>query len=281
MPDSAHRPSTDSRAVNAAAMVQMALGSRDPLRRAQYLADAQRQLGLALYSVFAECEEAGKTWAQIGDAVQMPRETAFRQYTARGPIAVMRATHTRREEQDMIEALYAFEAEDGIWYGPSSACGPGHFTSAILPFNPANPNNRFAGQMLRARFAPWTADEVSVHAPQVRLTDGSERRVRATDEVIDLLFNESGQSALRRALIAAYYAVVGNKSVEDHQLQYVVGKVFDVTKSNVPEDELLGSALEILETDRATTRLDGPARTALNRLGRVVQDYLSGTREIW
>lgn len=274
MQDPSTRPATNSRALNAAMLINMAVGSNNTRWRAQYLADAQRQLGHALRSVIQEAVDDGLTWAEIGESVQLPRETAFRQFDARGPIAVMRATHTQKEETPQMEALYAFENEDGIWFGEPDALSPGEYFSASFSFNPANPDNRFGGQILRVRCGPRPAQEVSVHAPQVRLADDSERRVRATEEVIGLLFDETGQFQLRRALTACYYAIVGNKAV-DQQLEYVVNKASDAMKLNVPIEQFLDSAYEVLEVGGNTKKLDEPAHAALRQLNRAVQDHIA------
>jgi hypothetical protein len=70
-----NRGITDARASSVAAMIEMARQQQHPLRRAQILAEAQPHLGWALRSAVAECLDNRHTWAEIGAAVSMPRET--------------------------------------------------------------------------------------------------------------------------------------------------------------------------------------------------------------
>lgn len=274
MLNSNNRPVTDSRALNAAQMINMAVEYADPKARLAMLADAQRQIGLALRSGIAEALDEGVKWTEIGDAVQMPRETAFRQYQSQGPISVVRATHTKQEQEAMTNAIYAFELENGTWFGPSDALGPEQYTSAILPFNP-NPAvgaNRFGGQMLRVRFGPWEKDAVTAHAAQVRLPDRSEMRMPVTSEVLDLLFDQTGQTQLRQALMAAHYAT-GTRANVDPAVTAAVLKATDAMTPTVPEPRFIAAVRDALRIAAAKPSPDPAVRTAINRLVRAVRDY--------
>lgn len=66
--------------------------------RLQALADAQRELATALHAEVAlATRDGGFTWEQVGDAIGIPRETAFRQFNGGTGIVVIRATQARRK----------------------------------------------------------------------------------------------------------------------------------------------------------------------------------------
>lgn len=275
MPDSTHRLTTDSRAQNAMSMINMAVASTAPERRAGFLADAERQIAFALSSCLDECEEQGVSWAIIGDAVGLGRETVWRQHKARGPIVVIKSTHTRKEEE-MIDSIYAFETETGVWFGPEDDLETGQYTSGAMPFNP-NPaagENKLGGQVLRVRIGPQPADAVSAHAAMVHMPDGAPHRVRVTDEAMALLFNDSDMP-LRRALTASFYALINNENVDPAVRTALDTASNKMNPQTVPKDEFLAAIRAVLDAADSRPTADTEAQALITRLRRAVRDYES------
>jgi hypothetical protein len=265
------------------------VASREPLRRAQLLAEAQAQLAWALSAAVAQCQEGDskRTWAAIGEAIGMPRETAYRQFTAGGPMVVTKPVQSTTSSNlgatraDDVDAIYAFETEGGDWLGSPEKLPTGQHITAVLNFRPSDEGNAFANQMLRVRIGRLRED-VTFHAAQVQLPDGSERRVRVTYEVLNLLF-EDGQTPLRRALTALVHACLGNPAV-DPNFQGAVREAMRAQVASTPTAELIhGSVMpaaefveavvKLIEAGRNATPLDVHAIVALRRLENVVAAY--------
>jgi hypothetical protein len=270
---------TESRAINAAEMIQLACTSTDPIRRAQILAETQPQLAWALRSAIEECLAAEQTWAQIGQAVGVPRETVFRQFTAGGPIVTTRAVQSAKSpnlNSYAADAIYAFQTEDGTWYGSPDALPSDQFTTAMLHFDPADPQtNHFAGQVLRVRFGPYQGD-ISFNSAQVCTANGTVLRVRVTHEVVDLLF-ANGQTPLRRALTALVHATTGNPGVDPAFREVVDRAAHAQTKSVSNADAPVTTAefVTAVQTviDSAPPKLDVHVAMTLKRLEKVVAGY--------
>jgi hypothetical protein len=276
---SSNRGITDARASSVAAMIEMARQQQHPLRRAQILAEAQPHLGWALRAAIEECVDNGNTWAEIGTAVSMPRETVYRQYKADGPVVTARAVHSPKAtgqlvtNPDAAEAIYAFQTEDGQWWGPYDALAEGQYVVAALPFDPdPRTQNRFARQVLRVRIGQ--REDVSPHATQVQLADGRPWRARVTNEIINLLF-EDGQTPTRRAMRDLYYATSGNPRVNP-AFQQVVNRAADAMTAN---DHTFFAAVQAVVAAAPDDRnLGGTAGPALRRLKAVVDEYKRWTR---
>jgi hypothetical protein len=278
---------TLTQAQNAIAIIELACTTSDPAKRAQLLAEAQPQLGWALRSAIEECEAAGLSWADVGQRVGLPRETVYRQYQAGGPVVTVRAAQTKSSPNLVgrtasgVEAIFAFQDEDGRWWGSPDVLPVGEFSTAALLFQPANPDsNRYAGQVLRVRFGQLEQD-VSFASAQVQLGDGTPRRVRVTYEIVNLLL-EDGQTPLRRALTQAIHAAVGNPQV-DGTFQDLAWRAAHAqaqstsatpVEERIPAAEFVAAVKEMLaEADRNPSGLDEHARLAVRRLERVVEDY--------
>ena len=278
---------TDSRALNAVEMIRMACAATDPIKRAQLLAEAQPQLAWALRSAVEECQEAKLPWTQVGDGIGLPRETVFRQWQSGGPIVTVRASQVKNTASSTstplatVDAIFAVQTEDDRWWGPKDAFPSGEFVTAMLSFQPANDKvNRFTGQLLRVRIGRC-AQDVSFHSAQVRLADG-ERRVRMTQEVLNLLF-EDGETPLRRALTQVVHATVGNPAVGAAFRETVeraataqAQSVSAAGESRIPTSEFIHAVLAIIEEWRADPDgVDVYADQAVRRLEQVVDDYES------
>jgi hypothetical protein len=271
--------------MNAVEMIKMACASTDPIKRAQILAEAQPQIAWALRSAVEECQDANLPWTQIGDRIGLPRETVYRQVQSGGPVVTVRASQAKADTRPtnrttVVEAIYAFQTEDDLWLGSRDAFPTGEFVTALLPFQPANPEaNQFAGQALRVRIGQCDQD-VSFISAQVRLADGTEHRVRVTYEVVDLLFGD-GQTPLRQALTQVIQAAVGNPAV-DGAFQQVADRAALAQAQSVPAaGENRISAAEFVQAVRAVldearnfpNGLDAHSAQAVWRLDQVVADY--------
>jgi len=266
---------TDARIAAMVAMLEMARRARDPLVQAQVLAETEHQAAWALREAVADCQDdPRRSWAEIGKVTGLPRETAWRQYEAGGPLVSVKpwqsadsplAASQPRPWTD-TSAVYAFRTENGIWFGPHDQLPDGQYSDGWLTFDPPNaPGSRFAGQELRARYGPWEGD-VSFHAALIR-DAASDRpmRVRATYEVIDWLFGD-GQTALRQAITAVAQAAAGNPLIDPKLRELVesatvvqgrdvrpavfvaaVGRVADSAALGYPAGALLSRALRWLE----------------------------------
>jgi hypothetical protein len=65
---------TDVHTQNVIVLLQSALASGDPSRRAQLLAEAQRQLGWAQRRAIDECQHHKLSWRQIGAVVALAHD---------------------------------------------------------------------------------------------------------------------------------------------------------------------------------------------------------------
>ncbi|MEW1912350.1 hypothetical protein AB0442_28590 [Kitasatospora sp. NPDC085895] len=212
-------PTTDARALNAAEMVQMAVASQDPLRRAQILADAQAQLAWALRSAVGECVEDKRSWSEIGQAIGLSKESAWRQWSSQGPVVSIRAgqskdsANAKATDVQPAAAIYAVQAENGEWFGLHNALPEGDYKTGFLRLDaPNRESNRFASQTLRARYGPWAGD-IPFFSCTVVDPDGTELKVRVTDEILNVIFGD-GQTALRRALTALVHATLYSPDVD-------------------------------------------------------------------
>lgn len=77
------------------------------------LADAQRELARALHDEVGRATlMEGLTWEQVGEAVGLPRETAFRQFNGGDMIVVVRAHQARRKPADLRKAEIAEQVRE-------------------------------------------------------------------------------------------------------------------------------------------------------------------------
>jgi DNA-binding phage protein len=280
MSPTARSVTTNTQAANVVGMLNLAMGSNDPIKRAQILAEAQPQLAFALRSAVEECLDAQRPLAQIADWIGLPRETLHRQLNGGGPVVTVRAERGKAEvsaDSQPRMAVYAFQDESDQWWGEPTLLPPEEFITAMLPFSPVNTGNRFANQVLRVRVGP-VQDDVSFSSAQVRLADGSERRVLVTYIVINLLF-EDGQSPLRRAVVQVINAVLSNRKIPQEFRDLVHRADFTLVET-APEVGTMETA-EFIEAVRAVVAatesfkksFDPYSSLALNRLRQVVSDY--------
>ncbi|HMH76895.1 MAG TPA: hypothetical protein VK547_09745 [Candidatus Udaeobacter sp.] len=160
----------DGTGQQAIALIQ---GIADPIERARVAHHGIEELRRVRDDGFIAARHSGRTFAEIGAAVQ-----ATPQYIDRIVRGVQRGTAG--------VAAYAFRDESGTWHGKPRALKKGEHGTAWLDFNPVSPSP-FAGQRLEVRYGPWAGD-VNVYAVQLVADDGAKALVRDTDEVHGLLF---------------------------------------------------------------------------------------------
>ena len=274
---------TEARIATAVAMLDAARRARDPLVRAQILSEAQYQLAWSLREAVVDCQDGDprRSWADIGNAIGLPRETAWRQFKAGGPLVTVKPyqsadsplSDSQPQPFTSESAIYAFCDPAGNWFGPAEALDK--FGLGWLDFNPPNaPASRFAGQELQVRHGPWDTD-VSFHAPQITEKDtGRQVHVRATYEVIDWLFGD-GQTALRQAMTKVAQAVATTPNT-NRTLVELVDKATTAQNPDLPLKDFIAAAAEVAEHAVLGYRDGGRLSRALGDLERAVQQ-----RQVW
>jgi hypothetical protein len=200
-----------------------------------------------LRAVVEERKEAALSWQAIGTELGGPKEMHW----------------------SGVDVVYAFRSQNGNWFGPHTALPNGEFTDGTLHFEPAQPTNPFVGQVLTMRFGPQERD-VSAHACQVTLPDGSPRHVRVTHAVLDFMFGD-GQTPLRQAVAALTHAAIGNPRVPA-LLQAVIGQAARMMTLAVPVERLttaVDRVVAIVGPDAA----DENVAAAIRRLEPVALEY--------
>lgn len=272
---------TDTRIATTVAMLEQARRARDSLVQAQILAESQYQLAWALREAVADCQDdPRRSWAEIGRAIGLPRDTAWRQYQAGGPLVTVKAyqsadsplSFSQPRAATDADALYAFRDEDDAWFGPYDELPIGHFSTGWLTFEPPNaPGSRFAGQELLVRYGPWDGD-VSFHAAQIRdEASGNLVRVRITYEIIDWLFG-IGQTALRQAITAVAQAVAITPQVNPQLVQFVSAATA-VQGLDVPLPEFTAAIERVVESAPLGRTAGAQLNRALDWLQRALQQY--------
>lgn len=276
---------TEARIATAVAMLDAARRTRDPLVRAQILSEAQYQIAWSLREAVVDCQddEPRRSWADIGNAIGLPRETAWRQLKAGGPLVTVKPyqsadsplSDSQPQPFTTDSAIYAFRDQAENWFGPSEALDEDQYGLGWLSFNPPNaPASRFAGQELLVRHGPRDGD-VSFHAPQItEKNTGRPVRVRATYEVIDWLFGD-GQTALRQAMTKVAHAVATTPNA-NQTLVELVEKATTAQNPDLPIEHFIAAAAELAEHAVLGYRDSASLSRTLRELERAVQQ-----RQVW
>jgi len=275
---------TEARVATAVAILDAARRARDPLVRAQILSEAQHQIAWALREAVVDCQdgEPRRSWADIGNAIGLPRETAWRQFKAGGPLVTVKPyqsadsplSGSQPQPFTSDSAIYAFADQAGNWFGPTED-DEDQYGLGWLSFNPPNaPASRFAGQKLLVRYGPWDGD-VTFHAPQITEKDtGGLMRIRATYEIIDWLFGD-GQTALRQAMTKVAQAVAITPNA-NQTLVELVDKATRAQNPDLPIEDFLAAAAEVAEYAALAYRDGASLSRALRDLERAVRQ-----RQAW
>ena len=114
---------TEARIATAVAMLDAARRARDPLVRAQILSEVQYQIAWSLREAVVDCQdsERRRSWADIGNAIGLPRETAWRQFKAGGPLVTVKPyqsadsplSDSQPQPFTADSAIYAFRDQAG------------------------------------------------------------------------------------------------------------------------------------------------------------------------
>lgn len=146
---------TDVHTQNVITLLQGALASRDPSRRAQFLAEAQRQLGWAQRRVIDECQHHKLSWRQISAIVGIAHDALYRQYASGGPVVTVSPFYRResRNMQTAAQLAVAFRTvDDGQLHVLTEADVHG-LESFMMPFNPSG-DSPYAGRDLQYYYRP-------------------------------------------------------------------------------------------------------------------------------
>ncbi len=276
---------TEARITTAVAMLDAARRARDPIVRAQILSEVQYQIAWSLREAVVDCQdgEPRKSWADIGNAIGLPRETAWRQFKAGGPMVTVKPYQSAdsplsdSEPQPFTSdsAIYAFSDPAGNWFGPAEALEEGQYGLGWLDFDPPNaPASRFAGQQLLVRHGPWDGD-VTFHAPQIiEKETGRPVRIRATYEVIDWLFGD-GQTALRQAMTKVAQAIAITPGA-NRTLVELVDKATTAQNPDLPIGDFISAVSRVAEHAALGYRDGANLSRALLDLERAVRQ-----RQAW
>jgi hypothetical protein len=133
---------TDVRMRNVITLVQMAMESRQPVRRAQHLAEAQRQTGWALRSAVEECKDADTPWRTLAGSLELAHDALWRQYKAGGPVMAGSPYYQAgsRNDRRAFLLVVAFRTlDDGHLHVLAEDAVVG-LDSFELPFEPGGPS---------------------------------------------------------------------------------------------------------------------------------------------
>lgn len=133
---------TDIQTQNVITLLKSVLTSDDPSRRAQYLAEAQRQLGWAQRRVIDECQHKKLSWRQIGTLVGIAHDALYRQYASGGPVVTVLPFYRRdsRNMQTIAQLAVAFRTVDDGHLHVLTEVDVHGLESFIMPFNPSGPS---------------------------------------------------------------------------------------------------------------------------------------------
>jgi hypothetical protein len=149
---------TDVHTGNVITLLQSVLASRDPSRRAQYLSDAQRELGWAQRSAIEECQREKKlSWRQLGAVVSVAHDALYRQFASGGPVVTASPFYSKESRNNMMtttaQLAIAFRTvDDGRLHVLAEADVQG-LDSFTMPFNPGNPSP-YSGRDLQYYYRP-------------------------------------------------------------------------------------------------------------------------------
>ena len=183
---------TDVHTQNVITLLRSALASRDPSRRAQLLAEAQRQLGWAQRRAIDECQHHKLSWRQIGAAVGIAHDALYRQYASGGPVVTVSPFYRRESRNMQTTALLAVAfrtVDDGHLHVVAEADVHG-LKSFTIPFNPSGPSP-YAGRDLQYYYRPvqdLAVADLGRSAGYTLRPEGFGIAFCITEEVMDQLF---------------------------------------------------------------------------------------------
>jgi hypothetical protein len=279
---------TEARIATAVAMLETAFRAQNPLTRAQLLAQVQYQAAWGLREAVADCQDGDprRSWGEIGKAIDLPRETVWRQYAAGGPLVTVKPwqspdsplSRSQLRPDTTDNAIFAFRDMAGNWFGPADAVEDQDCGAGWLSFNPPYaPGSRFAGQELRVRFGPWDGD-VTFHAPHITEEDtGRVIPIRATHEVVDWLLGD-GETALRQAMTKVAQAIATTPDA-DPALIELVDRATTAQNPDLPINEFIAAAAKVAAHTPPGYRFNAILSQALTDLERAIQQRRAWDQE--
>jgi hypothetical protein len=219
-----------------------------------------------------------RSWADIGKAIELPRETAWRQFTVGAPLVMVNPwqpansplSGSQPQPFTADSAIYAFRDQDGNWFGSADALEEDRYRTGWLSFNPPNaPANLFGRQEFLVRHGPWDGD-VTFVAPEI-IEKGTGRlvRIRATYEVVDWLLGD-GQTALRQAMTQVAHAVAITPNT-DPALAEPVDEATRARNPDLPIEGFVAAAAEVAGHAASGYRDSARLDMALTELERAVR----------
>jgi hypothetical protein len=183
---------TDVHTQNVITLLRDALASREPSRKAQLVAEAQRQLGWAQRHAIDECRHRELSWRQMAAAVGLAHDALYRQYSSGGPIVTVSPFYRResRNMQTTAQLAVAFRTvDDGHLHvlGEADVHGLQSFT---MPFNPAGASP-YGGRDLQYYYRPvpdLAVADLGRSAGYTLRPEGFGTAFCITEEVMDELF---------------------------------------------------------------------------------------------
>lgn len=190
--DEPDRTVTDIHTRNVITLLNSVLASGDPSRRAQFLAEAQRQLGWAQRRVIDECQHQKLPWRRIGALVGIAHDALYRQYASGGPIVTVSPFYRResRNMQTTAQLAVAFRTvDDGHLHVLAEADVRG-LDSFTMPFDPSGPSP-YAERDLQYYYRPvpgLAVADLGRSAGYTLRPEGFGAAFCITEEVMDELF---------------------------------------------------------------------------------------------
>lgn len=183
---------TDVHTQNVIVLLQSVLASGDPSRRAQFLAEAQRQLGWAQRHAIDECQHHKLSWRQIGAVVGLAHDALYRQYASGGPVVTVSPFYRResRNMQTTTQLAVAFRTVDDGHLHVLAETDVHGLESFTMPFNPSGPSP-YAGRDLEYYYRPvpgLAVPDLGRSAGYTLRPEGFGIAFCITEEVMDELF---------------------------------------------------------------------------------------------
>jgi hypothetical protein len=183
---------TDVHTRNVITLLESALGSRDPSRRAQFLAEAQRQLGWAQRRAIDECQHQKLSWRQIGSVVGIAHDALYRQYASGGPVVTVSPFYRResRNMQTTAQLAVAFRTVDDGRLHVLAEADVGGLESFTMPFRPSG-RSPYAGRVLQYYYRPvpdLAVADLGRSAGYTLRPEGFRIAFCITEDVMDELF---------------------------------------------------------------------------------------------
>jgi hypothetical protein len=185
---------------NVITLLHSAMDAKQPVWRAQYLADAQRLIGWALRSAVDECREGWVSWRLLAHELDMAHDTLYRQHGAGGPLSTGMPFYQAgtRNDRAVTRLVVGFRAaDDGLLHVASY-----EEVRALMSFEVrlgADAPGPFRGRLIECYYRQ-VADGVST--AQLGRAAGFTLRVRdgrypvwLSEPVFDELFGLSGELA--------------------------------------------------------------------------------------